>query len=66
MPRPVPTYRLLSADGEDLGPFRASVSDWHEGESIRHGRRGDLVVLRLVPAEPEDEVDGYLVVEPAP
>jgi hypothetical protein len=56
---------LISVDGDDLGPFRASVRDWNEGDRIHRGRGGDLVVVRLVPAEDGDEVDGYLVVEPA-
>jgi hypothetical protein len=66
VPRPVPSYRLISADGEDLGPLRAATPDWSAGDRIHRGRDGDLVVVRLVPAEQGDEVDGYLVVEPAP
>jgi hypothetical protein len=62
----VPFYRLISVDGDDLGPFRAAVPDWHTGDRIHRGKRGDLVVVRLVSAEPGDEVDGYLVVETAP
>ena len=65
LPRPVPSYRLMSVDGEDLGSFRAAVPDWSAGDRIHRGRAGDLVVVRLVAAEPGDEVDGYLVVEPA-
>ena len=66
MPRPVPSYRLINADGEDLGSFRAAIPDWSAGDRIHRGRTGDLIVVRLVAAEPGDEVDGYLVVEPAP
>jgi hypothetical protein len=66
VPRPVPSYRLISTDGEDLGSFRAAVPDWCGGDRIHRGRAGDLLVVRLVAAEPGDEVDGYLVVEPAP
>jgi hypothetical protein len=61
----VPSYRLISADGEDLGSFRAAVPDWSAGDRIHRGRGGDLVVVRLVAAEPDDEVDGYLVVRPS-
>jgi hypothetical protein len=60
----MPSYRLISVDGDDLGPFRAAVPDWNAGDRIHRGRGGDLVVVRLVAAEPDDEVDGYLVVEP--
>jgi hypothetical protein len=62
----VPSYRLISTDGEDLGSFRAAVPDWSAGDHIHRGRDGDLVVVRLVAAEPGDDVDGYLVVESKP
>jgi hypothetical protein len=55
----------MSIDGEDLGPFRAAVPDWRAGDRIHRGPAGDLVVVRLVTAEPGDQVDGYLVVEPS-
>jgi hypothetical protein len=61
----MPSYRLIAVDGEDLGPFRAAVPDWTEGDRIFRGGAGDLVVVRLVTAEDGDDVDGYLVVEPA-
>jgi hypothetical protein len=57
---------LISAEGDDLGSLRASAPDWRAGDRIHRGRGGDLLVVRLVEAEPDDEVDGYLVVEPAP
>ena len=63
--RPVPSYRLISAEGDDLGSLRAAAPDWREGDRIHRGA-GDLLVVRLVEAEPDDEVDGYLVVQPAP
>jgi hypothetical protein len=62
----VPSYRLITAQGDDLGPFRAATSEWREGDRIHRGNGGELLVVRLVPAEPGDEVDGYLVVEAAP
>jgi hypothetical protein len=62
---PVPSYRLMSSDGEDLGPFRAAVPDWTPGNRIHRGVDGDLVVIRLVTAEEGDNVDGYLIVESA-
>jgi hypothetical protein len=61
----LPSYRLISAAGEDLGSLRAAVPNWNPGDRIHRGRGGDLLVVRLVVAEPDDEVDGYLVVEPA-
>jgi hypothetical protein len=66
VPRPVPSYRLISTDGEDLGSFRAPAPDWSAGDRIHRGRDVNLIVVRLVAAEPGDEVDGYLIVEPSP
>ena len=57
---------MISLEGEDFGSLRASAPDWRAGDRIHRGRGGDLLVVRLVPAEPDDEVDGYLVAEPAP
>lgn len=62
----MPSYRLISVDGDDLGSFRATIPNWSAGDRIHRGRNGDLLVVRLVSAEPGDDVDGYLVVEPAP
>ena len=64
LPLAVPSYRLIGTSGEDLGRFRAAVPNWNEGDRIHRGA-GDLVVVRLVDAEPGDDVDGYLIVEPA-
>jgi hypothetical protein len=61
----VPSYRLIGTTGEDLGRLRAAVPNWSEGDRIHRGSGGDLVVVRLVAAEPGDDVDGYLIVEPA-
>ena len=62
----MPSYRMISVEGEDFGSLRAPAPDWRAGDRIHRGRGGDLLVVRLVEAEPGDEVDGYLVVEPAP
>ena len=61
----MPSYRLITVNGDDLGSFRAGVPNWAEGDRIHRGGRGDLIVVRLVAAEDGDEVDGYLVVEHA-
>jgi hypothetical protein len=57
-------FRLLSVEGDDLGPFRAAAPDWNQSDRIHRGRDANLVVVRLVEAEPGDDVYGYLVVEP--
>jgi hypothetical protein len=61
----MPRFRLLSQDGEDLGPFVAVASSWSEGDRIFRGPGKDLVVVRVVDAEDADDFDGYLVVRPA-
>jgi len=58
----VPKYRLISDTGEDLGPFRAATPTWSGGDRIQRGPGDALEVVRVVPAEPDDDVDGYLVV----
>ena len=57
-------YRLLNTDGDDLGPFTAATALWEGGERIQRGHGEELQVVRVVPAEPGDDVDGYLVVGP--
>jgi hypothetical protein len=63
---PMQRFRLVDADGNDLGPFVATTADWKPGDRIYRSSEGDLVVLRMVEADGSDNVDGYLVVEPAP
>jgi hypothetical protein len=56
----------MTAEGDDLGPLRTSTLEWREGDRIQRGNAEELVVVRLVTAEPGDDVDGYLVVVAAP
>jgi hypothetical protein len=58
----MPAYRLIGTSGEDLGSLRSAAPNWRPGDRIHRGG-GELVVVRLVAAEPGDDVDGYLVVE---
>jgi hypothetical protein len=62
----VPRYRILTEDDEDLGPFHTAEPSWSEGDRIFRGPEKDLVVVRVVPAEEGADIDGYLVVRPAP
>ncbi len=57
----MPTYRLLTETGEDLGPFRAGTPTWAPGDRIHRGH-DTLEVVTVTAAEPVDDVDGYLVV----
>jgi hypothetical protein len=58
----VPRYRLLTETGEDLGPLHLSRGTWVPGERIDRGPTDSLTVVRVVPSEADDDVDGYLVV----
>jgi hypothetical protein len=57
----MPTYRLLTETGDDLGSFRAGTPTWVRGDRIHRGRE-TLEVVSLTMAEDGDKVDGYLVV----
>ncbi|HEX4521058.1 MAG TPA: hypothetical protein VH063_15865 [Gaiellaceae bacterium] len=60
----MPTFRLLSETGEDLGTFRAATPTWTPGDRIHQGH-SSLVVVAVTVAEDGDDVDGCLVVKPA-
>ncbi len=59
-------FRLVNADADDLGPFVTNTADWKPSDRIYRSSECDLIVLRAVEADASDNVDGYLVVEPAP
>ena len=62
----MPRYRLIDAESaNDLGPFVTNTAEWKPGDRIYRGSEGDLIVLRMVEADASDNVDGYLIVEPA-
>ena len=55
-------YRLIDAEGADLGPFISKVSIWKPGDRIGRGRREDMLITAVV--EPEEDAGflAYLVV----
>ena len=57
----MPTYKLLTETGDDLGSFRSGTPTWTPGQRIHRGH-DTLEVVTLTIAEPVDDVDGYLVV----
>ena len=59
-------FRLVDAQGKDLGPFVAKTARWKPGDRIYRGSEGDLIVMRMIKADVSDNADGYLVVEQAP
>jgi hypothetical protein len=56
-------YRLLSSQGDDLGPFVSSHNNWKSGDTLPSNARDELQVTAVV--EPEDGASfaAYLVVE---
>ncbi len=58
----MPRYRLLTETGEDLGPLHVTRPSWAPGDRIVRRGADSLVVVRVVPSEADDDVDGYLVV----
>jgi hypothetical protein len=58
-------YRLVDADGNDVGPFVSKRKDWKPGERIGRSRGEDMRITAVI--RPEDDVgfEAYLVVVPA-
>jgi hypothetical protein len=56
-------YRLLSSEGDDLGPFVSNHNRWKSGDTLPRNARDDFQVTAVV--EPEDGATfaAYLVVE---
>jgi hypothetical protein len=57
-------YRLIDAEGIDLGPFVSKSSDWEPGDRIGRSRGEDMLITAVV--EPEEDAGflAYLVVMP--
>lgn len=58
-------FKLIDEDGTDLGAFATSEPDWLPGHRIHRGPGDSLEVVRVVPAEDGNDVNGYLVVRAA-
>jgi hypothetical protein len=58
-------YRLIDAQGTDLGPFVSNDSEWQPGSTIARGADDVLRVIAVVEPEDADEFQAYLVVEQA-
>jgi hypothetical protein len=57
-------YRLIDADGNDLGPFVSKVEDWKPGDRIGRSKGEDMLITAVVEAEPDAGFKAYLVVTP--
>jgi hypothetical protein len=55
-------YRLIDADGNDLGPFVSKVEDWKPGDRIGRSKAEDMLITAVVEAEPDAGFKAYLVV----
>jgi hypothetical protein len=59
-------FRLLSPDGEDLGPFVSTSREWRAGETLPHKPGVVLRVTAVVEPEGGATFRAYLVVEETP
>jgi hypothetical protein len=57
-------YRLIDAEGTDLGPFVSKRRDWEAGEPIGRSRGQDMVITAVVKPEGDAGFLAYLVVVP--
>ena len=58
-------YRLIDAEGTDLGPFVSKRLDWKPGERIGRSKE-DMLVTAVIEPEEHAGFQAYLVVSPAP
>jgi hypothetical protein len=56
-------FRLISAGGDDIGPFVSSESAWEPGSRIQRDYGDVFVVQAVVPAEAGASFTAYLIVE---
>jgi hypothetical protein len=57
-------YRLIDAEGTDLGPFVSKSSDWTPGDRIGRSRGEDMLITAVVEPEEGAGFSAYLVVVP--
>jgi hypothetical protein len=55
-------FRILDEAGNDLGPFASRRSDWRAGDRLARWHGEALEVVAVTEAEPNDLVNGYIVV----
>lgn len=57
-------YRLIDAEGTDLGPFVSKVWDWKPGDRIGRSKGEDMLITAVVEPEGDAGFQAYLVVVP--
>jgi hypothetical protein len=55
-------YRLIDADGTDLGPFVSKSQDWKSGDRIGRSKGEDMLVTAVIEPEEDGGFLAYLVV----
>jgi hypothetical protein len=58
-------YRLIDAQGTDLGPFVSNDDEWAPGSTIARSAGDVLRVVAVVESEDPRDFRAYLVVEQA-
>ena len=57
-------YRLIDAEGTDLGAFVSKRQDWKPGERIGRSRGQEMLITAVVEPEENAGFVAYLVVMP--
>jgi hypothetical protein len=57
-------YRLIDAEGTDLGPFISKRQAWKPGERIGRSKGEDMLITAVVEPEEDADFQAYLVVSP--
>jgi hypothetical protein len=57
-------YRLVDAEGTDLGPFVSKGQGWKPGERIGRSKGEDMLITAVVKPEHGAGFQAYLVVVP--
>jgi len=57
-------FRLIDAEGADLGLFVSKRRDWKPGERLGRRKGEDMVVTAVIEPDEEAGFEAYLVVSP--
>ena len=57
-------FRLIDAEGTDLGPFVSKRADWKAGERIGRSKGEDMLITAVVEPEEDAGFHAYVVVSP--
>jgi hypothetical protein len=57
-------YRLIDAEGTDLGLFVSKRQDWKHGDRIGRSKGEDMLISAVIEPEEDAGFQAYLVVSP--